>query len=98
PAPSTLFPYTTLFRSNLRSVICIPLRKAQFRDKALTESQQAAETLETRGVLYLDSHTLSGKLSQVNHELLRTIAQGAATLLENRSEEHTSELQSRGHL
>ena len=73
----------SIVAQSLRSVICIPLRKAQFRDKALTESQQAAATLETRGVLYLDSHTLSGKLSQVNHELLRTIAQGAATLLEN---------------
>jgi serine phosphatase RsbU (regulator of sigma subunit) len=73
----------SIVAQNLRSVICIPLRKAQLHDKTLTVEQQASATLETRGVLYLDSHTLSGKLSQVNHEILRTIAQGAATLLEN---------------
>lgn len=36
-----------------------------------------------QGVLYLDSHFLSGKLSSVNQDILRTIANGAATLVEN---------------
>ncbi len=36
-----------------------------------------------QGVLYLDAHFLSGKLSSVSHDILRTIANGAATLVEN---------------
>ena len=38
-----------------------------------------------QGVLYLDAHFLSGKLSSVSHDILRTIANGAATLVENAS-------------
>ena len=72
----------SIVAQNLRSVICIPLRRAQLGNKAIGEGEKDL-TNETRGVLYLDSHTLSGKLSQVNHEILCTIAQGAATLLEN---------------
>jgi serine phosphatase RsbU (regulator of sigma subunit) len=72
----------SIVAQNLRSVICIPLRRAQLGNNAIVDGERDL-TKETRGVLYLDSHTLSGKLSQVNHELLRTIAQGAATLLEN---------------
>ena len=39
--------------------------------------------LDVQGVLYLDAHFLSGKLSSVSHDILRTIANGAATLVEN---------------
>jgi serine phosphatase RsbU (regulator of sigma subunit) len=35
--------------------------------------------------LYLDAQFLSGKLSSVSHDILRTIANGAATLVENAS-------------
>ena len=36
-----------------------------------------------QGVLYLDAHFLSGKLSSVSHDILRTVANGAAALVEN---------------
>lgn len=59
---------------NLRTVICIPLRRTQLgADKAP----------EIRGLLYLDSKLLSGKLAQVKHDILRAIATEAASLVEN---------------
>jgi serine phosphatase RsbU (regulator of sigma subunit)/pSer/pThr/pTyr-binding forkhead associated (FHA) protein len=66
---------------NLKSVICIPLRKANIQEKTKEDTKSNGEGLQ--GVLYLDSHFLSGKLSSVNHDILKTIANGAATLVEN---------------
>jgi serine phosphatase RsbU (regulator of sigma subunit) len=65
----------------LHSVICIPLRKTVIQDK-VKEGTQPGEQ-DVQGVLYLDAHFLSGKLSSVSHDILRTIANGAATLVEN---------------
>jgi len=65
---------------NLHSVICIPLRKTLIQDKAKDDTKGESEV---QGVLYLDAHFLSGKLSSVSHDILRTIANGAATLVEN---------------
>ena len=67
---------------NLHSVICIPLRKTVIQDKA-KEDTKGGEPNDVQGVLYLDAHFLSGKLSSVSHDILRTIANGAATLVEN---------------
>ena len=61
---------------NLRTVICIPLRRTQIGSGSDTEAP-------IRGVLYLDSTLLSGKLSKVNHDILRAIATEAASLVEN---------------
>lgn len=66
---------------NLKSVICIPLRRANIQGKADDEAK--AGGAELLGVLYLDSHFLSGKLPSVNQDILRTVANGAATLVEN---------------
>jgi serine phosphatase RsbU (regulator of sigma subunit) len=66
---------------NLKSVICIPLRKTNIQEKTVEESKTGGAELQ--GILYLDSHFLSGKLSSVNQDILRTIANGAATLVEN---------------
>jgi phosphoserine phosphatase RsbU/P len=66
---------------NLKSVICIPLRKTNMQEKTLEESKTGGAELQ--GILYLDSHFLSGKLSSVSQDILRTIANGAATLVEN---------------
>ena len=66
---------------NLKSVICIPLRKTNIQEKTLEESKTGGAELQ--GILYLDSHFLSGKLSSVSQDILRTIANGAATLVEN---------------
>ena len=67
---------------NLHSVICIPLRKTVIQEK-VKEDTKAGDTNDVQGVLYLDAHFLSGKLSSVSHDILRTIANGAATLVEN---------------
>jgi len=66
---------------NLHSVICIPLRKTVIQDKAKDSSTPGDSAIQ--GVLYLDAHFLSGKLSSVSHDILRTIANGAAALVEN---------------
>ena len=66
---------------NLHSVICIPLRKTIIQDKAKEQTKPGEQ--DVQGVLYLDAHFLSGKLSSVSHDILRTIANGAATLVEN---------------
>jgi phosphoserine phosphatase RsbU/P len=68
---------------NLHSVICIPLRKTVIQEKAKDETKPGDN--DVQGVLYLDAHFLSGKLSSVSHDILRTIANGAATLVENAS-------------
>jgi phosphoserine phosphatase RsbU/P len=74
---------------NLKSVICIPLRRTSIQGKAPDEAK--AGVAELLGVLYLDSHFLSGKLSSVNQDILRTIANGAAALVENAALVETEE-------
>ncbi len=69
---------------NLHSVICIPLRKTVIQEKAKDDTKSGNQN-NVQGVLYLDAHFLSGKLSSVSHDILRTIANGAATLVENAS-------------
>ena len=71
----------SIVAQNLKSVICIPLRKANIQEK--TKEDTKSDGADVQGVLYLDSHFLSGKLSTVNHDILKTIANGAATLVEN---------------
>src|ERR1019366_6950752 len=66
---------------NLKSVICIPLRKTNIQEKTLEESKTGGPELQ--GILYLDSHFLSGKLSSVSQDILRTIANGAAALVQS---------------
>lgn len=65
---------------NLRTVICIPLRRTQI---GAGKDELATAGSDIRGVLYLDSKLLSGKLSGVNHDILRAIATEAASLVEN---------------
>ncbi|HZP22897.1 MAG TPA: SpoIIE family protein phosphatase [Terriglobales bacterium] len=69
---------------NLHSVICIPLRRTVIQEK-VKDDTKSGEPSDVQGVLYLDAHFLSGKLSSVSHDILRTIANGAATLVENAS-------------
>ena len=71
----------SIVAQNLKSVICIPLRKANIQER--TKEDTKSDGSDLQGVLYLDSHFLSGKLSTVNHDILKTIANGAATLVEN---------------
>ena len=53
---------------NLHSVICIPLRKTVIQEKVKEETRP--EDSDVQGVLYLDAHFLSGKLSTVSHDIL----------------------------
>ncbi len=66
---------------NLHSVICIPLRKTAIQDKAKEDTKTDESNI--KGVLYLDAHFLSGKLSSVSHDILRAVANSAAALVEN---------------
>ncbi len=60
---------------SIRSVICIPLRKRR--------PGAAARESELLGLLYLDSRLKAGSLTQIDNDLLRTIATDAAALIDN---------------
>jgi phosphoserine phosphatase RsbU/P len=59
---------------SIRSVICIPLRKRR---------HGAAKETELLGLLYLDSRLKPGSLTQIDNDLLGTIATDAAALIDN---------------
>src|SRR5436305_3868105 len=83
PPRSTLFPYTTLFRSN------------QLQAVALNEGLQCKKRLwRGSGRQQLESFRLGRWASRRRRDLLEL--QNMLRIL--RSEEHTSELQSRPHL
>lgn len=65
--------WASVMINKIRSIYCIPLRK---RD---SKSQQT----ELLGLLYLDSQVGVGNLSEVDHQVLDTIATEAAALLHN---------------
>jgi sigma-B regulation protein RsbU (phosphoserine phosphatase) len=68
---------------DLRTVICIPLRKPQVqttRDTAMVSTESSAEVM---GALYVDSRFASRDISSVSNDILRAIATEAASLIEN---------------
>jgi sigma-B regulation protein RsbU (phosphoserine phosphatase) len=68
---------------DLRTVICIPLRKPQVqttRDTAMIATESSAEVM---GALYVDSRFASRDISSVSNDILRAIATEAASLIEN---------------
>ncbi|WP_158748431.1 SpoIIE family protein phosphatase [Acidobacterium sp. S8] len=67
----------SMIAQNIRSIVCIPLRS---RRKQPGTEQAKNDIL---GVLYLDSRIQAGSLTQVDNELLRTIASEAAALIDN---------------
>src|SRR3712207_8302349 len=77
PPRSTLFPYTTLFRSRERRLRCLVARAIKPDHQAVSEQCVGAHALDAREVLY---------------------AFGVGWSRRRRSEEHTSELQSRQYL
>src|SRR5207253_6045990 len=93
PPPSTLFPYTTLFRSQFIELV---------RGKRHVEVIRIA--VEQRKNILVAGSTGSGKTTFINavlHELTLINPDDRVLIIEDtpeRSEEHTSELQSRGHL
>src|SRR2546422_5690411 len=82
PPRSTLFPYTTLFRSTLHR----PLDQPRGLDVRRGGRRVLVQPLAQR--LAVDEVGVVTSLLEIAHELAR----------EGRSEEHTSELQSRLHL
>jgi serine phosphatase RsbU (regulator of sigma subunit) len=60
---------------SIRSVTCIPLRKRR--------PGAAARDTDLLGLLYLDSRLRPGSLTQIDNDLLRTIATDAAALIDN---------------
>lgn len=71
----------SIVAQQLRTVICIPLRGVNIQAKAGEAADQKAA--EIRTVLYLDSRRTGGKLSAVSADILRAVANEAATLIEN---------------
>src|SRR5438132_2939718 len=69
---------------DLRTVICIPLRKPQIQATRDAQSASPSETsAEVMGALYVDSRFASRDISSVSNDILRAIAHEAASLVEN---------------
>ncbi len=72
---------------DLRTVICIPLRKMQVQARAMRDAQTPvpapAAAVEVLGVLYVDSRFASRDISGVSQDILHVIATECASLIEN---------------
>jgi len=68
---------------DLRTVICVPLRKPQVQTARDTDARPAAGLGEAMGALYVDSHFASRDISSVSNDILHAIATEAASLIEN---------------
>src|SRR5207253_4770421 len=98
PPTSTLFPYTTLFRSLRRRPFLSRRNGVRPRGRRAADAPQA-ETTRRRSKLCERERAVASR----RHEevlAMRRLEYGVKTLQPRalRSEEHTSELQSRGHL
>lgn len=65
--------WASVMANRIRSIYCIPLRKREAGSSAT----------KLLGLLYLDSQISPGNLSEVDHQLLDTLATEAAALLHN---------------
>src|SRR5437660_5178482 len=86
---STLFPYTTLFRSEAERERLAKIVAAEGEFQAAVKLGQAADLISKHPVA-LQLRTLQ-TMAEISTEK-------NSTIIFPRSEEHTSELQSRGHL
>jgi sigma-B regulation protein RsbU (phosphoserine phosphatase) len=68
---------------DLRTVICIPLRKPQVQTTRDTAAVPTGSSAEVMGALYVDSRFASRDISSVSNDILRAIATEAASLIEN---------------
>src|SRR3712207_9364244 len=94
PPRSTLFPYTTLFRS-------LVVDGKQARPLTVTGSPPSVEVLGLTLGFTTDNSALGELVNGVGTEIAAArgrLNQLAAAVVEQRSEEHTSELQSRQYL
>ncbi len=67
--------------AEFRNIICVPL--VQFRSINAEETLSLSSQTNTIGLLYLDSRERQTALSELNRELLHTLALEASTVLEN---------------
>ncbi len=67
---------------DLRTVICIPLRKMQVQTRARADGE-AASAVDVLGALYVDSRFASRDISKVSGDILHVVATEAASLIEN---------------
>jgi len=68
---------------DLRTVVCIPLRKLQVQATRDQQTPVPSGSAEVMGVLYVDSRFASRDIQGVGHDILRAIATEAASLIEN---------------
>ena len=68
---------------DLRTVICIPLRKPQVTIRDTQAAMPADTSAEVMGALYVDSRFASRDISSVSNDILRAFATEAASLIEN---------------
>ena len=66
---------------DIHAIICIPLRRT--RQILHAERAEDAAGRQVFGVLYMESRFPPGGLSDVDHDLMRTIAREAAALVDN---------------
>src|SRR5690554_7681816 len=82
---STLFPYTTLFRSNIKNMVNRFLEDVQGYEEHFVEIAGIVRSSGLNSVFINEENIVKAmRIKNSNHE--------------DRSEEHTSELQSRPHL
>jgi serine phosphatase RsbU (regulator of sigma subunit) len=68
---------------DLRTVICMPLRKPQVQSTRVQGAVDPAASNEAMGALYVDSRFASRDITSVSNDILRAIATEAASLIEN---------------
>jgi phosphoserine phosphatase RsbU/P len=76
----------SMVQQSIRTIYCIPLRKRSISGTVTTHDER-----DVLGVLYLDSRLQPGKLTQVDNDLLDTIATEAAALVQNAVLVHAEE-------
>jgi len=75
----------SIVANDLRTVVCIPLRKVQMQATRDTQTAAPGQAPEAMGVLYVDSRFASRDrdIQGVSNDILHAIATEAASLIEN---------------
>jgi serine phosphatase RsbU (regulator of sigma subunit) len=68
---------------DLRTVVCIPLRKLQVQAARDAQTPIPMPATQTIGVLYVDARFASRNITDVSQNILKAIATEAASLIEN---------------
>jgi serine phosphatase RsbU (regulator of sigma subunit) len=71
----------SILANSIHTIICIPLRRS--RHAHTDDDAEPTPSVQVFGALYLESRFRPEHVSEVDHELLRTISREAATLVDN---------------